>query len=198
MLTTPIYSPQLGLFSGIAEQLNQKHPLYLLANKINWLVFDEAFKKHYSEKMGAPAKPIRLMVSLIILKYVRNLSDESLVEQWAENIYFQYFSGEQHFRSDTPCVPTELVAFRQRIGAEGMELILQQSIRVNEPPTGGNAGAVLSVDTTVQEKNITYPTDDKLYKKIIKKCWAIADKEAVDLRQSYTQTVKKTRTNTTF
>lgn len=191
MLTTPIYSPQLGLFSGIAEQLNQKHPLYLLANKINWLVFDEAFRKHYSEKMGAPAKPIRLMVSLIILKYVRNLSDESLVEQWAENIYFQYFSGEQHFRSDTPCVPTELVAFRQRIGAEGMELILQQSIRVNEPPTGGNAGAVLSVDTTVQEKNITYPTDDKLYKKIIKKCWAIADKEAVDLRQSYTQTVKK-------
>ena len=71
-----------------------KNPLYQLANKINWSFFDDAFKKHYSEKIGKPANPIRLMVSLLILKYVRNLSDENLVEQWAENIYFQYFSGE--------------------------------------------------------------------------------------------------------
>ncbi|TDH18252.1 transposase [Segetibacter sp. 3557_3] len=82
----------------MADQLNQKHPLYQLANKINWSLFETNFKKHYSEKMGKPAKPIRLMVSLLILKYVRDLSDENLVEQWAENIYFQYFSGEQHFQ----------------------------------------------------------------------------------------------------
>jgi hypothetical protein len=75
----------------------KKHPLYLLANKINWTVFEDNFKKHYSEKMGKPAKPIRLMVSLLILKHVRNQSDENLVEQWSENLYFQYFSGEQHF-----------------------------------------------------------------------------------------------------
>ena len=49
----------------------------------------------------------------------------------------------------------------------------------------------MSVDTTVQEKNITYPTDDKLYKKVIKKCWLIAGKESIDLRQTYTRTVKK-------
>jgi IS5 family transposase len=50
---------------------------------------------------------------------------------------------------------------------------------------------VVSVDTTVQEKNITYPADDKLYKKIIKKCWIIADNESIDLRQLYTQVIKK-------
>ena len=181
----------MGFFSGLADQLNQKHPLYLLADKINWPLFDEAFKKYYSEKMGAPAKPIRLMVSLLILKYVRNLSDENLVEQWSENNYFQYFSGEQFFQPKIPCVPTELVAFRQRIGEPGVELILQESIRVNEPPDKNDEGIVVSVDTTVQEKNITYPTDDKLYKKIITKCWKIADKEKIDLRQSYTKTFKK-------
>ena len=190
MLSTPKHTPQLDLFHGLADQLDQKHPLYQLANKINWSFFEDAFKKHYSEKMGKPAKPIRLMVSLLILKYVRNISDENLVEQWSENIYFQYFSGEQHFQANIPCVPTELVAFRQRIGEPGVELILQESIRVNEPPEDNNTGVVVSVDTTVQEKNITYPTDDKLYKKIIKKCWAIADKEAIDLRQSYTRVVK--------
>ena len=189
MLSTKKHTPQLDLFHGLADQLDQKHPLYQLADKINWAFFEDAFKKHYSDKMGKPAKPIRLMVSLLILKYVRNLSDENLVDHWAENIYFQYFSGEQHFQPNIPCVPTELAAFRLRIGEPGVELILQESIRINEPPENG--GAVVSVDTTVQEKNITYPTDDKLYKKIIKKCWIIADKESMDLRQAYTRVVKK-------
>jgi IS5 family transposase len=184
------YIPQLGLFTGLADQLNQKHPLYQLSHKIDWSVFENAFKVYYSETMGKPSKPIRLMVALLILKYVRNLSDENLVEQWSENIYYQYFSGEHHFRPAIPCVPTELVAFRQRIGEAGVELILKESIRVNEPPDDG-AATVVSVDTTVQEKNITYPTDDKLYKKIIKKCWKVADEERIDLRQSYRRVVKK-------
>ena len=143
------------------------------------------------KKMGAPAKPIRLMVSLLIIKSLRNLSDENLIEQWAENIYYQYVGGEQHFQPSAPCVPTELVAFRQRIGEPGAELILQESIRINNPPKDDSDGDIVSIDTTVQEKNITYPTDDKLYKKIIIKCWIIADKESIDLRQSYTQPVKK-------
>ncbi len=183
--------PQLSMFSGLADQLDQKHPLYLLSHKINWNVFDEAFKVYYSETMGKPAKPIRLMVALLILKYLRNISDESVVEQWSENLYYQYLSGEQHFRPTIPCVPTELVAFRQRIGEPGVELILKESIRINDRPEDKGGVSVVSVDTTVQEKNITYPTDDKLYKKIIKKCWKIADTEGLDLRQSYTRTVKR-------
>lgn len=184
------YNHQLGMFSGLADQLDQKHPLFLLSHKIDWSVFEDAFKIYYSETMGKPSKPIRLMVALLILKYVRSLSDESVVAQWAENLYYQYFSGEHHFQPTVPCVPTELIAFRQRIGEAGVELILKESIRVNEPPDNGGV-SVVSVDTTVQEKNITYPTDDKLYKKIIVKCWKIADKEGIDLRQSYTRTVKK-------
>lgn len=194
MLSAQQYTPQLGLFNCLADQLNQKHPLFLLSNKINWTLFEDNFRKHYSEKMGKPAKPIRLMVSLLILKYLRNLSDENLVDQWSENLYFQYFGGQQNFQPNIPCVPTELVAFRQRIGEEGIELILKESIRINEPPDDGDYGVVVSVDTTVQEKNITYPTDDKLYKKIIKKCWIIADNESIDLRQSYRKVVKKLAT----
>jgi IS5 family transposase len=191
MLTTAKkYIPQLSMFTGLSDLLDQQHPMYLLANKINWSVFEDVFKVYYSEKMGAPAKPIRLMVSLLILKYLRNLSDETLVEQWSENLYYQYFSGEQQFKPSIPCVPTELVAFRKRIGEAGVELILKESIRINDP-TDDDIGKIVSVDTTVQEKNITYPTDDKLAKKIIKKCWKIAAKEGTDLRQSYTRTVKQ-------
>jgi IS5 family transposase len=190
MLKPTIKSPQLGMFGSLGDQLDQKHPLFILANNINWTVFEEAFKVHYSSRMGAPSKPIRLMVSLLILKYLRNLSDENLVEQWAENCYYQYFSGMQIFTAGIPCVPTELVAFRQRIGEAGGELILKESIRINRTDDEDNVGNAVSLDSTVQEKNITYPTDDKNYKKIIKKCWKIADEERIELRQSYTRTVK--------
>ena len=190
MLTSSKTTNQFGLFDGLSDQLDQRHPLFLLANKINWQLFDDSFKKHYSQKMGAPSKPIRLMVALQILKYLRNLSDENVVEQWSENCYYQYFSGVQKFTPKYPCVPTELVAFRKRIGEEGAELILKESIRVNREDGDDQVGNMVSMDTTVQEKNITYPTDDKQYKKIIKKCWKISDEESINLRQSYVRIVK--------
>jgi transposase, IS5 family len=181
-------SSQLGFFASFEEQLNHTHPLYKLAKAIDWTVFENAFSKHYSLTNGAPAKPIRRMVSLLILKQLRNLSDESVVEQWAENSYYHYLSGEKSFCQAKPCVPTELVEFRKRIGGEGVELIFKESIRINGHDSKGQT---LSGDTTVQEKNITYPTDDKLYKKIISKCRAMASEEGIELRQSYTATIKK-------
>ena len=187
MLSKSKIANQLGFYSTFEEQLNHSHPLYILSHRINWDIFQETFKKHYSENIGAPAKPIRLMVSLLILKHLRNLSDESVVEQWAENAYYQYFSGEEVFASCIPCVATELVEFRKRIGEEGIELILKESIRVNGKD-GQEKDA--TTDTTVQEKNITYPTDSKLHKKIVKHCRRIAEKENIELRQSYTRTIK--------
>ena len=179
---------QLGFFSTFEEQLNHQHPLYILANRVDWKKFDEGFKKHYCENNGAPAKPIRLMVGLLILKHIRNLSDESVVQQWAENSYYQYFCGEEYFASAEPCVPTELVEFRKRIREEGIELIFQESIRINGKDGKEEDG---TTDTTVQEKNITFPTDSKLHKKIIDQCKDISEKENLELRQTYTRTIKK-------
>jgi IS5 family transposase len=186
---------QLGFYSTFEEQLNHKHPLYILSHAIDWQIFEEAFSPLYHGETGRPAKPIRLMVSLLILKHVRNLSDESVVEQWSENSYYQYFSGEKMFAAGAPCEASELVHFRHRIGEEGIALILKESIRVN-----GRDGEDphVSVDTTVQEKNITFPTDDKLYRKIIKKCHSIAEREQLPVRQSYTRTLKKLRLQQRF
>ena len=173
MLSKKINSSQLGFYSTFGEQLSHQHPLYILANQIRWNIFEEAFARHYSEE-GHPAKPIRLMVSLLILKHIRNLSDESVIEQWMENIYYQYFSGEKSYACGVPCEASELVRFRNRIGEEGIELIFKESIRIN-----GKDGKEdeATVDTTVQEKNITYPADNKLHRKIIQKCVTIAEEQ---------------------
>jgi IS5 family transposase len=187
MTAKPASTSQLSFYSTFEEQLSHRHPLYILANQVQWNIFEEAFAGLYSQE-GRPAKPIRLMVSLLMLKHIRNLSDESVVEQWFENIYYQYFSGEKTYACGVPCEASDLVHFRNRIGVEGIELILKESIRVNGKDGKEQEG---TTDTTVQEKNITYPTDNKLYRKIIKKCVGIAVEQGIELRQSYTRTVKK-------
>jgi IS5 family transposase len=175
-------------YSSLSVMLNQKHPLFILAEKINWSVFEEAFAPLYCLDNGRPAKPIRLMVGLLILKHLRNVSDENIVEQWSENNYYQYFCGELNFMPTVPCEASELVHFRKRIGEAGIELIFRESIRVN----GKDAEEQhVSIDSTVQEKNITYPTDAKLHRKIIAKCQAISSENALKQRQSYTFTLKR-------
>jgi IS5 family transposase len=181
---------QHSFFSLLSDQLDCQHPLYRLVDKIEWSRFQESFSDLYCADNGRPAKPIRLMCGLLILKHLRNLSDESVVEQWSENAYYQYFCGCQHFTAAYPCNATELVHFRHRIGDEGIELILQESIRVNNDDPSGKGDKTAFIDSTVQEKNITYPTEAKLHKKIIKKCHSIAEAESLPVRQSYRRTLK--------
>ncbi len=188
MIKKPYTGP--SLFSSLSDMLNPSHPLYKLSDKINWEKFDAAFQPLYCQHNGRPSKPIRLMCGLLILKHLRNLSDESVVEQWSENAYYQYFCGMQEFIPAAPCASSELVHFRHRIGEEGIELIFQESIRVNNEDDDEHHHDTAFIDSTVQEKNITFPTDAKLHKKIVSKVLHLVDKLHLPLRQSYTFVLK--------
>ena len=183
-------SKQLSMFSSLEDMLSHEHPLFQLSNKINWERFENAFSPLYCSTNGRPAHPIRLMCGLLILKHLRNVSDEMMVSQWSENAYYQYFCGGLEFMPKQPCDASELVHFRNRIGEEGMELILAESIRVNTDHDDEDHFDTAFIDSTVQEKNITYPTDAKLHKKIIKNVLKIVHDKSLPLRQSYTRTLK--------
>jgi len=120
---------QSFLHTNLLEQLNPKQPLLQLAKAIPWDYFENEFAPLYSST-GRPSKPIRLMVGLCILKHVENLSDETLVERWLQNSYYQAFCGEVDFQWRWPCDPTDLVYFRKRIGRDGFEKILAASIAI--------------------------------------------------------------------
>lgn len=181
---------QINMFRPILKQIiNPRHTLVLLAEEIPWDEFEEQFKHLYSET-GMPAKPIRLMVGLLILKQLKGLGDETVVKEWIQNPYYQYFCGEAEFQWNLPCDPSDLVHFRNRIGKDGVEKILEVSIKIQPGKDRRRAMEMIAIDTTAQEKNITYPTDVKLRKKIIENCKKIAKKEGIQLRQSYTRTVK--------
>ena len=88
------------------------------------------------------------------------------------------FCGYEEFILASPCVSSELVHFRNRIRESGMELIFKESIRVNVDD--GDEPHV-NVDTTVQSKNLTFPTDSKLQKKVIKKVFRYSEKRRTSI-----------------
>jgi len=182
------------LFADLIDQLNPKHPLLQLAKQIDWSVFDETFSSHYSH-LGKPAKHIRLMVGLCILKHMENLSDEGLVQRWVQNPYYQAFTGEAEFQWKFPCNPTSLTKFRNRIGNDGFEKILSVSIAMHQEKITEDE---MCIDTTVQEKDITFPTDAKQYQKIHHHLLKLARAEDIVLTRTYEKEVKQLKLRTRF
>lgn len=121
---------QTFLYPNLIDQLNPKNPLLKMAKVIPWDYLEESFREFYSAT-GRPAKPIRLMVGLCILKHLDNLSDDALVERWVQNPYDQAFCGVNEFQWSLPCDPSDLVYFRKRIGKEGFEKLLAVSVGIH-------------------------------------------------------------------
>lgn len=171
----------------LTDFINMEDGLVLLSHEINWDYFEKEFSNHYSNT-GQPSVPIRLIVGCLILKQMYDLGDDSLPDAWVQNPYMQYFCGVAHFTHKFPFDPSDFVHFRKRIGAIGIEKIFKHSVNLHGKQ---KEECVVVSDTTVQENNITFPTDSKLYKKIIDLCNDIANKEDIKQRQTYTRKSKQ-------
>lgn len=181
-------TPQLSIFDTPLEKfINLEHELCILSGQIDWDSIEKEFSIYYSE-IGRPSVPIRRMVGLLLLKHIYNLSDEAIVDRWIENPYWQYFSGEKVFQTQKPFDPTDFIHFRNRIGKAGAEQLFKVSIQLFGKEAQEKE---VLIDSTVQEKNITYPTDAKLHKRIIERVNKIAKQEEIILRQTYTRTLKQ-------
>ena len=173
--------------SRLDNILNTRHPLFKLARRIDWTVFEREFGPLYSETTGRPGLPIRLLVGLHFLKHTYNQSDEGAVEQFVENPYWQYFCGFEYFQHSFPLDPTSLVRWRKRIGPDGMKKLLKETIEVAKRDHLLRAAdaARVTADTTVMEKAIAHPTDARLYHKMRRSLVREAKKTGIILRQSY-------------
>lgn len=146
------------------ELVNPRHPLAQLAQHIDWSGFEREWAGFFPSHRGRPATAPRLVAGLLYLQHTFALSDEEVVWGWIENPYWQLFCGEIWFQHNPPIDPSSLTRWRQRIGAEGMEWLLAQTIKAATSAQVIKRRSLnkVIVDSTVQEKAIAYPTDSKL------------------------------------
>jgi hypothetical protein len=178
--------------SRLDQIIDIEHALVKLSRAIDWRFLEQRLGAVYQDGPGQPPLPTRLMAGLAILKHTYDLSDEVVCELWIENPYYQYFCGEEFFQHRLPLDRSSMTHWRQRMGEQRLQALLQESLAV-----ATKVGAMkprdltrVIVDTTVQPKNITFPTDAKLLNRAREKLVTLAKNLGVELRQSYTRVGK--------
>lgn len=177
----------------LARIIDRSHGLVKLAGAVDWDRLEEVFGTTYCPDNGRPGVSTRLMVALHYLKYTHNLSDEEVVYGWLENPYWQYFSGMKWFEHKVPINPSSMTRWRKRIGDAGAEQLLKETIEAGLKLKAVKAYQLkrVNVDTTVQEKEIRFPTDARLYDRARQRLVDAAKERGIALRQNYNRKSKQ-------
>jgi len=190
----PEHSGQQDMFRSRLDQiLDMGHPKMVLADKIDWRFLSRKLDDMYRDGPGQPPLPTRLMAGLHILKYTDDLSDEELCARWVENPYYQHFCGEEFFRHRLPFDRSSMTRWRQRMGEARLVALLQESLAVAVKVKAARPSDFtrVTVDTTVAEKNVAFPTDAKLIHRARERLVKQAKAAGIDLRQSYVRLGKR-------
>lgn len=173
--------------------INPGHSLVKLSDVIDWEQLDKAFGETFSEGKGRPAISTRLMIALHYFKFTFDLSDDDVLSGWVENPYWQYFSGMKHFEHKLPIHPSSMTRWRKRIGEKGATDLLKQTIEAGLKLKAIKPSQLkrINVDTTVQEKNIRFPTDARLYDRARERLVKEAKIREIPLRQNYNRCSKQ-------
>jgi IS5 family transposase len=193
--------------------IDLRHPLAVLATRLPWAQIEANLAPVFAHRnragkvvegfdlfgptqalsgggvspAGRPRLGIRLMVALLYLKHAYNLSDDGVIERWAQDVYFQFFSGQEYFQAQPPCDKAQLSRFRRALGEAGVEELLKTTIEASV-----SMGAVkkadlarVIVDTTVQEKAIAHPSDSRLLEVARAKIVRLAKRAGIALKLTH-------------
>jgi IS5 family transposase len=205
----------------LEQMIDLRHPLSVLTQRMPWSQIEAALAPAFArgERAGQPREDvdlfgattqtvgagisaagrprltIRLMSALLYLKHAFNLSDEELVERWAENVVWQYFSGQEYYEPRLPCDATQVGRFRGAIGEAGVEELLKATIdtAVATKAVRPNEFERVIVDTTVQEKAIAHPVDSRLLEIARAKVVQAAKFAGIALKQTLAREGKELR-----
>ena len=201
--------------------IDLRHPLAVFATRLPWAAI-EAAVAHKLEHPAKPAKrmagidlagafegefgggispagqprvPVRLMISLLYLKNSFNLSDEDLVERWAENAQWQFFGGMDYYEPRLPCDATQIGRFRRLLGEDGLEQLFKATIESAVEIKAVRPADLerVIVDNTVQSKAIVHPVDSRLLEFARHKVVSAARRASIACKQNYAKEGKTLR-----
>lgn len=170
--TLPLF-PELFPFGG---KLNAGNRWLKLSVLMPWEELEGVYCRYFSKTMGRPAKDSRLMIGLLIVKHMKQVSDEAVVEEFMESPYIQAFCGSEGFVTNEAVIdPSLLSRNRKRLGKEFFEkfekeilavLIGKKLIRPKDQ----------MLDATIIPANIEFPTDVKLVNRCREWCVEVIHK----------------------
>jgi IS5 family transposase len=203
------------------QMIDLRHPLAVLAQRLPWKQIEAALAPSLAHRdregrsvvgedlfgptlvvagagisaAGRPRLSIRLMAALLYLKHTFNLSDEDLVARWAENVVWQYFSGQDYYEPRLPCDATQVGRFRAAIGEAGVEELLKATLdtAVETKAVSPSEFDRVIVDSTVQEKAIAHPVDSRLLEIARHKVVQAAKQAGIALKQTFAKEGKELR-----
>jgi len=130
----PAAEPQDDLFRArLTNLVDLRHPLVCLAGLIDWGRFGAEFGPLYTDAIGRPGLPTRLMVGLHLVKHMDGLSDEAVCARYLDSPYAQLFCGEAHFQHAPPLDRSSMTRWRRRIGPERPELLAESLAAAQGP-----------------------------------------------------------------
>ena len=203
------------------QMIDLRHPLAVLATRMPWGEIEKTLAPAFAHKAragrlvddadlfgstlelagagpsnaGRPRLSLRMMAALLYLKSAYNESDESVVERWAQDVYFQFFSGQVYFEPRLPCDATQIGRFRRALGEAGVEQLLKTTIEaaVTMGVVSKREFERVIVDTTVQEKAIAHPTDSRLLEVAREKIARLAKRAGIKLKLTHAREGKSLR-----
>src|SRR5450432_3529692 len=162
--------------SRLDQIIDMNHPLARLARTVDWGFLEGRFGEVYTDDPGHPPLPTRLMAGLAILKHTYDL----------------YFCGEEFFQHRLVFDRSSMTRWRNRMGEDRLQALLFESVSVatkTEAIKPSELSRVI-IDTTVQPKNVMFPTDARLLNRAREKLVRLAKHRGVALRQSYARVGK--------
>lgn len=179
---------QANLFKVMLRDIVfDRHELVLLKKAINWERFEKALEPAYCEDNGRPSIPVRMMAGLTFLKYMFGLSDQEVLDGWVENPYWQDFCGGEFFEHEPPTDQTVMSRWRKRAGEAGVTDMIMETLAsaVRNKVAKAKDFERVNVDTTVQEKNVRFPTDARTLDRARERIVAVGTKLGIGFRRNY-------------
>lgn len=132
----------LDFYLPFGGKLSANNRWVKLAEIIPWDELGTVYNNQLNSRMGAPSTPSRIVIGALILKHMKTLSDEEVIEDIRENPYCQYFLGFEDFQYRTVFVPSLFVEIRKRLGMEQLQEINElflSKISEEDPPELGKS-----------------------------------------------------------
>jgi transposase, IS5 family len=167
-------------------KVRMDHPLIQLANAISWEQLAEIIIKDLKKTTAKGFWNIgrklylRVHLAIFILQARQKKTDAAIVQEIEENAVYQAFCGSTAIEKWKCPHANKIQEFRSRLSPE-TQMKLNEAIIMIAVEKGFADPQDMDIDSTVQEANISYPSDARMMLRFAEKCQRLIQAFKLDI-----------------